>query len=90
MILNNPPTFFLCFSILKASILELKGYIFQLFFRRHVVEVLYSGPNRSPNGSQNREKVDKKRSPKIDAKKEANAQRVGGWGGRLFYSLNSL
>ena len=49
-----------------------------------------NAPKWSQNGSQNREKVDKKRGPKIDAKKETNARRVGGWGGRLFYSLNSL
>ena len=42
MILNNPPTFLLCFSILKASILELKKCIFQLFFRRRFVEILFS------------------------------------------------
>ena len=42
IILDNPPTFFICFSILKASILELKAYIFQSFFRRRFVEVLFS------------------------------------------------
>ena len=41
IILDNPPTFFLCFSILKASILELKAYIFQSFFRRRFVEVFF-------------------------------------------------
>ena len=42
IILDNAPTCFLCFSILKASILELKAYIFQSFFRRRFVEVLFS------------------------------------------------
>ena len=39
---EHPSTFFLCFSILKASILELQGYIFHLFFRTRFVEVLFS------------------------------------------------
>ena len=60
--LEQPSNVFLCFSILKASILELKGYIFQVFFRRHFVEVLFLILDRIlvQIGAQMGAKIDKK------------------------------
>ena len=49
--------------------------------RKRDAKNMTNAPKWSQKGGRNREKVDKKRGPEIDAKKEAHAPWVGGmWG----------